>query len=97
MAPRAASYRTIEVIDTSKEKLYIVPLSSRLVRRLYSRILTSTSPTKGDLKMAEDIIKGDTYEPEKRKKSSGAKKAAAKKTAKKAAAKKATKKRTGKK
>jgi hypothetical protein len=71
-----------------------VPLSSRLVRRLCSRISTTYNPNeKENLKMGyEDIIKGG--EPPR--KNTGKKKAGAKKAAPKKAAKKAAKKRAGK-
>ena len=76
----------IEVIDTSKEKLYTVPLVQRLIRRLvFSDFGPVTTQQKGELKMGGDILKGD--DPKKKKKG-GKKKAAPKKAAKKKAAKK---------
>lgn len=76
---------TIEVIDTSREKLYTVPLVEADPTVSVLGFCPGTISTKGELKMGGDILKGD--DPKKKKKG-GKKKAAPKKAAKKKAAKK---------
>jgi hypothetical protein len=76
---------TIEVIDTSTQKLYTVPSVQNWSDVGASRILGQVqSQRKGELNMGGDVIKGG--EPKAKKK--GKKKAAPKKAAKKKAAKK---------
>ena len=75
----------IEIIDTSKEKLYTVPLVETDPMVNFLGFCPGTISTKGELKMGGDILKGD--DPKKKKKG-GKKKAAPKKAAKKKAAKK---------
>ena len=87
--PKLSHYRTIEVIDTSKGKLYTVLSVQNWSDASVLGFGLSNYQRKGELKMDLDIIKGG--EPPKKKK--GKKKAAAKKAApKKAAKKKAAKK-----
>lgn len=81
---------TVEVVDTSKQKLYTSALSSKRVRRQYSRTLSRHNLNKGELKMGGDIdiIKGGEPTKKKAKKKAAPKKAAKKKAAKKKASKK---------